>query len=145
MKTVKQGIALIACLMLGAGVVMAQDVGWKKDPFKGKLFPPNIILKNQAELNLTKDQFTSIKTAVVEVQADIAEHEWDLREAYQKVLAALDEDPIDEDQVLDYVNDALVAENQVKKQQVSMLIRLKNLLNDDQVLYLESLRRDQAK
>jgi hypothetical protein len=142
MKTYGNGIAIIACLMLCAGVAVAQDRGGKPDPFKGKLFAPDIILKNQAELNLTKEQFTAIKGAVVEVQANVAEHEWDLREAYQKVLAALDESPIDEKKVLDNVNDALLAENQVKKQQVLMLIRLRNLLNDEQVAYLESIRND---
>lgn len=142
MKTVKNGIAIIVCLVLCAGLAMAQHGGGNPDPFKGKLFAPDLILKNQAELDLSKEQFTSIKAAVVEVQANVAEHEWDLREAYQKVLAALDEEPIDEDKVLDNVNDALLAENQVKKQQVAMLIRLKNLLNEEQVAYLESLRND---
>ena len=35
---------------------MAQDRGGKPDPFKGKLFAPDIILGNQAELKLTKEQ-----------------------------------------------------------------------------------------
>lgn len=142
MKTVRNGITIIACLMLCLGAAMAQDRGRNPDPFKGKLFAPDLILKNQDELNLTKEQFTAIKAAVLEVQANVAEHEWDLREAYQKVLAALDDNPINEKKVLENVNDALRAENQVKKQQVAMLIRLKNLLNDEQVAYLESLRKD---
>ncbi len=142
MKTTRNGIAIIACLMLCAGVAVAQDRGGKPDPFKGKLFAPDIILKNQTELNLTKQQFTGIKAAVVDVQANVAEHEWDLRQAYQKIMAELDQKPIDEKKVLENVNDALLAENQVKKQQVTMLIRLKNLLNDEQIAYLESLRSE---
>jgi len=142
MKIVKNGIAIITCLILCAGIAMAQNRGGNPDPFKGKLFAPDLILKNQDQLNLTKEQFTNIKAAVLEVQANVAEHEWDLREAYQKVLAALDEEPIDEKKVLENVNDALLAENQVKKQQVAMLIRLKNLLNEEQVAYLESLKKD---
>jgi Spy/CpxP family protein refolding chaperone len=142
MKTLKNGIAIITCLMMCLGVAVAQDRGGKPDPFQGKLFAPDIILKNQDQLNLTKEQFTGIKAAVVEVQANVAEHEWDLREAYQKVLAALDDKPIDEKKVLENVNDALLAENQVKKQQVAMLIRLRNLLDDEQVAYLQSLGKD---
>jgi Heavy-metal resistance len=142
MKTFKDGIALIMCLMLCATSAVAQDGGRNRDPFKGRLFAPDMILKNQDQLNLSKEQFTAIKAAVLEVQGNVAEHEWDLREAYQKVLAALDEKPIDEEKVLDNIDDALLAENQVKKQQVAMLIRLKNLLNDDQIAYLESLRQD---
>jgi len=142
MKTLRNGIAIIACLILCSGLAMAQDRGGKPDPFKGKLFAPDIILRNQAELSLTKEQYTAIKAAVVDVQANVAGHEWDLREAYQKIMSALDEIPIDEKKVLENVNDALLAENQVKKQQVVMLIRLKNLLNDEQVAYLESIRKD---
>jgi len=142
MKMNRNGIAIIACLMLCTGIAMAQDRGGKPDPFKGKLFAPDIILRNQTELNLSKEQFTGIKAAVVDVQANVAEHEWDLREAYQKIMIALDERPVDERRVLENVNDALRAENQVKKQQVAMLIRLKNLLNDEQIAYLESIRQD---
>jgi len=132
-------ITLLACLATGA----VQAAGPKEDPFKGKLYPPNLILQNQAELDLSKQQFTAIKAAVVEVQANVAEHEWDLREAYQGVMAELDKAPIDEGEVLELVNKALLAENEVKKEQVAMLIKLKNLLNNEQIAYLDSLRGKQ--
>lgn len=132
---------LLVCLGLMSSAVLAQGLPGKKDVFKGKLFAPNIILEHQDELGLTKDQFTAIKAAVVEVQASVAEHEWDLREAYMKTLASLDETPIDEEQVLKNVDAALLAENQVKKLQVRMLIRLRNLLTEEQVEYLQALRQ----
>ncbi len=125
-----------------AGIAVAQAPGQEKDPFQGKLFPPNVILEHQAELGLSKEQFTEIRATVVEVQASVAEHEWDLREAYQNVLASLDASPVDEDEVLENVDAALRAENEVKKRQVAMLIRLRNLLTDEQVAYLKSLRGD---
>ena len=133
----KRGLLILLALTLG-GVAVANPAGPKHDVFKGKLFPPNVILEHQAELNLSKEQFTAIKAAVVGVQADVAEHEWDIREAYQSIMAELDKQPIDQAQVLDYVDSALKAENEVKKRQVAMLIKLKNLLTDDQVAYLES-------
>ena len=113
----------------------AQD---KKDPFKGKLFAPNVILENQAELNLSKEQFTKIRAAVVEVQGNVAEHEWDMREAYLLIMQELDKSPIDEDAVLEHAETALLAENQVKKHQMAMLVRLKNLLTEEQVAILEA-------
>ena len=128
-------------LFLLTSVAAAQGQGNQKDVFKGKLFPPNIILEHQDKLGLSKDQFTAIRAAVVEVQSNVAGHEWDLREAYQRVLADLDDSPIDEDKVLDDVDAALRAENQVKKLQVAMLIKLRNLLTDEQVEYLQSVTR----
>ncbi len=128
-------------LLLIASNALAQGMGeQQKDVFKGKLFAPNIIMEHQQELGLSKEQFTAIRAAVVEVQANVAGHEWDLREAYQRVLADLDESPVDEEKVLQNVEAALLAENKVKQMQVAMLIRLRNLLTDEQIEYLRSVR-----
>jgi len=130
----------LLCLLLVAsmsvGTAIAQD---NKDVFKGKLFAPNLILENREALQLSKDQFTAIRAAVVEVQSNVAEHEWDMQEAYQALMLELDKTPIDEDRVLEYANQALLAENQVKKKQMAMLVRLKNLLNAEQISHLESV------
>ena len=135
----KKGLLiLLVFASLGAG--MAWGASPKEDVFKGKLFAPNVILEHQAELGLSKQQFTDIRRAVVDVQANVAEHEWDIAEAYQKIMAELDKAPINEEQVLEHVAAALRAENEVKKLQVGMLIQLKNLLTDEQIAYLESVR-----
>ena len=127
-------------LFIASGV-SAQGMGQQqKDVFKGKLFAPNIILERQDELGLSKEQFTAIRAAVVEAQGSVAEHEWDLREAYQRIMTDLDEMPVDEQKVLQNVEVALLAENEVKKLQVAMLIRLRNLLTDEQMEYLQSVR-----
>jgi Spy/CpxP family protein refolding chaperone len=128
------------CMCLLATAVWAQGQGPQRDVFKGKLFPPNIILEHQDALDLTKDQFTAIRAAVVETQGSVAEHEWDLREAYQQVMSDLDETQVDEDKVMENVQNALLAENEVKKLQVRLLIKLRNLLTDEQLAYLQSVQ-----
>ena len=128
------------CLVLLTSVASAQGQGPQKDPFKGKLFAPKVILEHQDELNLSKEQFTAIRAAVVDVQGAVAEHEWDLREAYMQALADLDEAPVDEQKVLQSIQRALLAENEVKKLQVGLLIKLRNLLTDEQMEYLRSVK-----
>ena len=133
----KKGLlCLLLVASLSVGTAMAQD---NKDVFKGKLFAPNLILENREALQLSKEQFTAIRAAVVEVQANVAEHEWDMQEAYQALMLELDKSPIDEDKVLEFASQALLAENQVKKKQMAMLVRLKNLLNAEQISHLESV------
>ncbi len=132
----KKGILIVLFACLAFTTTMAG--GPRADMFKGKLFPPNVILEHRADLNLTREQFTAIRAAVVEVQANIAEFEWDMQEAHQNIMAELDQSPVDEKRVLEHVSAVLAAENQVKKQQMTMLIRLRNLLTPDQVAYLES-------
>lgn len=131
----------LASVLLFASAASAQGMGQQqRDVFKGKLFAPNVILEHQEALDLSKEQFTAIRAAVVEVQASVAEHEWDLREAYQRIMSDLDDAPVDEKQVLENVQAALLAENEVKKLQVAMLVRLRNLLTDEQMAYLQSVR-----
>ncbi|MGB5720906.1 MAG: hypothetical protein WBM34_09435 [Woeseiaceae bacterium] len=135
----KKGIFLVlAVASLGMGAALA--AGPKEDVFKGKLFPPNVILEHRAEIGLSKAQFKAIRAAVVEVQAGVAEHEWDMQEAYQVLMQELDKSPIDENRVMENADKALLAENQVKKKQMSMLVRLKNLLTEEQIAYLESVQ-----
>ena len=134
----KKGIFIsLVVVCLSIGTVSAQQA--KDDVFKGKLFAPDVILQQQAELNLTKEQFTGIRAAVVEVQSGVAEHEWDMREAYQALMLELDKTPVSEAEVLKYATTALLAENQVKKKQMAMLVKVKNLLTAEQVAYLESV------
>ena len=137
----KKGLlCLLAIASLGVGAAMAEE---PKDVFKGKLFAPNIILENRDALELSKDQFTAIRAAVVEVQAGVAEHEWDMQEAYQALMLELDKSPVNEEKVLQHASTALLAENQVKKKQMAMLVRLKNLLTADQISHLEDVYRSQ--
>ena len=74
------------------------------------------------------------------MQTNVAEHEWDMREAYLRIMDELDADPIDEERVMEIANEALLAENEIKKQQMAMLIRVRNLLTDEQVEYLQSIQ-----
>lgn len=132
----------LPALLLVLGLAIAAPAlaeGGKDEPFKGKLFPPNIILEHKDQLNLTKQQFTDIRVAVVEVQSGVAEHEWDMAEAYQAMMAELDREIIDQAVVLEHAEAALRAENEVKKKQISMLVKLRNLLNKEQVAYLRSV------
>ena len=128
----------LLCLALVSSAGLARGLGGKGDVFRGKLFPPKIIMQHREDLGLTKKQFTAIRGIVVEVQTGVAEHEWDMQEAYRRVLSKLDESPIDESQVLENVRAVLMAENQVKLMQVTMLIRLRNLLTAEQIEYLKS-------
>ena len=128
-------LCLLVIASLGMGAAIAAE---PKDVFKGKLFAPNVILENRDELQLSKEQFTAIRAAVVDVQGGVAEHEWDMQEAYQALLLELDKSPVSEDKVLEYSSAALLAENQVKRKQMVMLVRLKNLLTAEQISYLKS-------
>ena len=127
-------VVFLGALLLAVSV----NANETRDIFKGKLFPPNVVLEYREELDLTKEQFTAIRSAVVAVQAEVAEHEWDMQEAYSRVLNLLDDRPLDEAVVTEGVTAVLQAENRVKLAQMTMLVRIRNLLTDEQVAFLEA-------
>ncbi len=106
------------------------------DPFNGRLFAPNIILEKQNELGLTDEQLQQIRELVISTQTTVTEHQWDMREAYRDVMADLDAATIDESVVAGKIQLVLETENKVKLAQMSMLIRLRNLLTEEQVARL---------
>ena len=65
-----------------------------------------------------------------------------MREAYRRVLVELDEIPINENKVLENIRAVLQAENQVKLLQVTMLIKIRNLLTQEQFEYLRKQPRN---
>ena len=132
--TVKN-IVLALSLCFFSTICFAQK---EAEPFKGKLFAPNIILQHQGQLNLSAQQMQKLRQEVIKVQTSIAEPQWEMAEAYQKVIAEVDKDRIDETVVLENLEKVLLAENKVKKIQTIMLIRLRNLLTAEQIDYLKN-------
>ncbi len=130
----RKGI-FVLLLIAAFGTALANET---RDLFKGKLFPPNLVLEYRSELDLSREQFKAVRTVVVEVQAQVAEHEWDMQEAYAEVLQQLERKPIDEQLVSKHVQAVLSAENKVKLAQMGMLVRIRNLLTDEQIAFLEA-------
>lgn len=135
-KGITEWLVLAVCWVILAPAAQAEE-----DIFKGKLFAPDVILENQSELDLSEQQRAEIRTAVVAVRSGIAEHEWDMREAYQSLMSELDETPIDHEKVVEYAMTAMMAENQVKAKHLTMLVKLRNLLTARQLEYLEKATR----
>jgi len=141
---------LLACLVLLMTVTLtpahAADEASKKDGgaefIKGKLFPPELIMRNQAKLNLTEKQRAAIKNELKSFQSRLAEVQWDMLEASTGLDTAIDVLPVNRDAVLQQVERVLLAENRVKLLHLEMLIAIKNALDAEQVAYLKSVPQE---
>lgn len=129
---------LVAACALSATVLLATPAARaaESDPFDGRLLPIELIMAFRSEVGLTAAQRRAIGELVVELQKTVADHQWQMQDAYFELMEALDQPTLDEAQVGKLAHRALLAENQIKLAQIRLLVRARNLLKPEQVEFL---------
>jgi Spy/CpxP family protein refolding chaperone len=103
------------------------------------VFSPKLVMENQQELALTAAQTEGIKQAMNQTQQELLDVQWRLdaeSEALGKLLAT---DHVDEAAVLAKLDQVTATEQQVKRINFALLVRIKNLLTPDQQAKLRTL------
>src|SRR5262245_51084983 len=132
--------ALALCvLFLVPLCTLAADPPDKDEWLRGKLFAPDLILKNQAKLKLTDKQRDAIGQELKRVQAQAAESDWQIMSEGAELQELIAQHPIDSKAVMGRIDHVFEAENKKKRLFVEMLINIKNLLTPEQVAYLQSV------
>ena len=128
---------LLVSTLFFAGLIASQSAAADEpDPFEGRLLPLELVMSFRKEIDLTKEQNREIGQLVVELQKSVAEKQWQMQSAYFDLIEALDEDKIDEEHTIGLVDTAVGTENQIKLEQIRFLIRIRNMLNDEQIAFL---------
>lgn len=112
----------------------------EEDPFDGRLLPLELVMAHRKDIGLTRDQSTRIGELVVAMQKAVADKQWRMQSAYFDLMALLDEPGIDEAAALALAKQAVDTENEIKLEQMRLLIRLRNLLTADQITLLRARR-----
>jgi len=105
------------------------------------LFPPELVMRYSQEINLDEGQSKAIKEAIQKSQTKFLDMQWDMQGEAEKLVRLLNARPVDENAVLAQVDQVLNRERDIKKAQISLLVRIKNMLRDDQQNKLMELRR----
>jgi Spy/CpxP family protein refolding chaperone len=120
--------------MLGAGSPSGPPA------FLMQVFPPKLVMEHQQEIALRPAQADAIKQAMNETQQQLVDLQWRLdaeTEALGKLLAT---DHVDEAAVLAKLGQVTAIEQQVKKANFTLLVRIKNQLDAQQQAKLRALR-----
>jgi Spy/CpxP family protein refolding chaperone len=110
------------------------------DPLMRFLFPPELIMQHQSEISLTDAQRTAITTAMQQAQGKFVDMQFKLSGEGEKLGRLLQGSSVDESQVLEQVDRILALERELKRAQVGLLVRLKNVLTAQQQAKLGQLR-----
>jgi TonB-dependent SusC/RagA subfamily outer membrane receptor len=112
----------------------------RDDPLARFLFSPELVMAHQQEINLTDAQRSAIQRAIVEVQGKFADLQFRMSGEVEKLQLLLQPSSVDEAKVIDQVDHVLAAERDIKHAQLTLMIRIKNQLTEQQQTALAKLR-----
>jgi Spy/CpxP family protein refolding chaperone len=111
------------------------------DDALGKLFlPPDLVMSHQQAINLTEQQRLTIQSTMMDTQRKLLDQQFKLNAELEKLKVLLTTIRPDEAKVLDEMDKVLGAERDIKRAQLSLMVKLKNSLTQQQQSQLETLR-----
>ncbi|MFL5593868.1 MAG: periplasmic heavy metal sensor [Gemmatimonadaceae bacterium] len=111
------------------------------DPLARYLFPPELVMANQQAIGLTDRQRSSLQQAMKDAQGKFIDLQFRMSGEVENLRRLIEPPSVDEARVLAQVDRVLAAEREVKHAQLSLMIRIKNLLTQQQQAQLGALRR----
>ena len=104
------------------------------------VFPPKLVMEHQQEIGLSAAQIDAIKKAMNDTQQQLVDLQWRLDAESEALGKLLGEDHVDEAAVLAKLDRVTSIEQQVKKANFALLVRIKNQLDAQQQAKLRALR-----
>ena len=110
------------------------------DPMAENLFPPELVMAHQKAIDLSDAQRASIRAELLKAQTRFTELQWQLQDAMEGLVSLLKQSSVDEAQVMSQLDKVLTSEREIKRTQISLLVRIKNKLTPEQQAHLQKLR-----
>jgi Spy/CpxP family protein refolding chaperone len=137
---------VLGCLLLAGGSAFAQAAPETPgpDPIGQNLFPPDLVFAQAGAIGLTDTQKANIQSAVLGAQSRFVLYHPRLQQATQTMGRLLGQSRVADAQVLAQLDKVLSLEREVKRTQIGLMVRIKNILTPDQQAKLRQLRSTPA-
>jgi TonB-dependent SusC/RagA subfamily outer membrane receptor len=105
------------------------------------LYAPEFVIAHQEAIGLSDQQRTAIQNAVATIQSKaVVDAQFKLGAATERLNVLLSMPSVDEAAVLQRIDEMLTLEREVKRAQMTLLVRVKNQLTAQQQKQLDKLR-----
>jgi Spy/CpxP family protein refolding chaperone len=121
------------------------DTPAAEDPLARHVFPPELVMKHQQKIGLTDRQSETIRSEIQKVQSRFLDLQWQMQKEMEKLVSLIDAQPADESKTLAQAEALMRLETETKKMHLAMLVRIKNLLTEEQQAKLARLRESAAR
>jgi hypothetical protein len=139
---VKQVLLALGVLLAFSGPFLPGDDS-HRDPLSESLFPPELILRFQAEIGLTGGEREAIMEEAQKAAPRFDELHRRLKEAAGELASLVQKERVDESAALRQLDKVQDLERELKRAHLSLTIGLKNRLSPEQQTRLQALRRTQ--
>ncbi len=136
MRTRLLGICAAFLFVVGAATAQQPD----QDPIGQSFFAPELVIQHQEAIGLSAEQKEYFKTEIRQAQLKFTELQWKLQDEMEKLVGLAKQPRVDEQQILAQMEKVLAAEREIKREQVTLLVRIKNKLTPEQQGKLSELR-----
>ena len=108
--------------------------------WEGSLFPPDFVLENQSQIDLTDEQILAITKDVGATHDKLRAQHDTMKGLVDQLHNVLDAPQVDEKAALALASQLMDAEKQLKTAHLGLMIRVKNQLTPEQQQKLQALR-----
>ncbi len=130
-------VALAAFFFVAA---LSAREGGRYEPFQREMFPPELLIANQRKIGLTPEQRDVFIREMRQTQSDLLPTQLEMSEASADLMALIEGPRIDEEAALAAAQRVLDLERRLKTRHMVLLIRIKNLLTQEQQRLLREIR-----
>ena len=112
------------------------------DPLARHLFPPERVMGHAQEIGLDDTQRTAIRKEVQKAQSKFLDLQFDIQTEMETMVRLVQASKVEETKVLAQLERVLALEKEIKKTQISLLVRIKNILTPAQQAKLAEMPRE---
>lgn len=137
--------AVLAALLLLVATVASAAAGRPGqdavDQVARLVFPPELVIRFQERIGLSTAQRERLVAEMQATQSDLVPLQIEISGAGERLAELLGAARVDELAVLALTEEMLALEAQIKRRHMALLVRIKNLLTEDQQRALYRIRR----
>lgn len=97
-------------------------------------------MQHQEEIGISEEQKAYLRSEIRQAQTNFTDLQWKLQDEAEKMMALVKQQKVDEQQVLGQLEKVLAAEREIKRAQITLLVRIKNKLTAEQRAKLDEFR-----
>src|ERR1700687_429116 len=131
---------LCACVLLFLAAGGARGQQPDQDPIGQSFFAPELVIQHQEAIGLNEEQKTYLKTEIRQAQLKFTEWQWKLQDEMEKLVSLVKQPRVEEQEALSQLEKVLALEREIKRAQVTLLLRIKNKLTPEQQAKLTEIR-----